>query len=179
MSKEYYRKNIEKVKQTVKEYRDKNKDTIAIKKREYEKNVRNEAWWKEKHTEKRKKQCKNWRNNNSEHVKNYNKKYKTDNLELCKKIASRRVTSKRTKTPKWLTKDHKEQIDKIYKEMRELNNNEGYRAFHVDHIIPLQGSNVSGLHVPWNLQILTSSENSSKNNSFDGTYENDSWRTNG
>lgn len=37
--------------------------------------------------------------------------------------------------------------------------------FHVDHIIPINGENVSGLHVPWNLQIVTAEYNLTKRNS--------------
>jgi 5-methylcytosine-specific restriction endonuclease McrA len=52
-----------------------------------------------------------------------------------------------------------DEILTIYIEAQELGPN-----YHVDHIIPINGKDVCGLHVPWNLQIITASENMKKSN---------------
>lgn len=80
--------------------------------------------------------------------------------------AKRYYTRKRNRCPKWLTKEQHEQIERFYWTARWLTDNSGVRHS-VDHIVPLFGKNVCGLHVPWNLQVLTASENSSKGNSHE------------
>lgn len=93
------------------------------------------------------------------------KKWAEDNPEKTKVAAyarcATRYASKRSRTPRWLTTDHRVQMRAIYLKCRTITKASGVKH-HVDHIVPLVGRTVSGLHVPWNLQILPATENMTK-----------------
>lgn len=69
------------------------------------------------------------------------------------------------RTPRWLSKEQRKQIEAYYIEAARLTVAFG-ELYTVDHIVPLRGASVSGLHVPWNLQVLRGKDNFSKSNSF-------------
>jgi len=60
----------------------------------------------------------------------------------------------------------REDILTIYQECAERSWTEG-KLYHVDHIIPLNGANVSGLHVPANLRIIPAEDNIDKGNDYE------------
>ena len=74
-----------------------------------------------------------------------------------------RIRAERYKrTPEWLTEKHIAEMKAIYREARARSISSGIKH-HVDHIFPLRGENSCGLHVPWNMQIITADENFRKN----------------
>ena len=91
--------------------------------------------------------------------------WKKANVAKLNAYAAHRHARLLQRTPKWLTKEQLLEIQQFYiwaKECRWLSE----EPLEVDHIVPLMGENVCGLHVPWNLQILPESVNISKSNKF-------------
>ena len=73
-------------------------------------------------------------------------------------------TQKRKKrTPAWLTADNHWMLEQAY-ELAALRTKMFGFPWHVDHVIPLNGKNVSGLHTPYNLQVIPGVENLRKGN---------------
>lgn len=66
-------------------------------------------------------------------------------------------------TPSWLTDEHRAQILELRAEAQRRQRETGVEH-HVDHIVPLRGKGVSGLHVPWNMQVMTADANRRKSN---------------
>ena len=93
----------------------------------------------------------------------YLRKYQKKNADKVRLWAMRYHTSKLQRTPVWLTEDDHWMIEQAYDIAVKRTKSTGV-MFHVDHIVPLQGASVSGLHVPWNLQVITEAENKRKGN---------------
>ena len=93
------------------------------------------------------------------------KKYRANNPDKFRSYYAKRRAAKLQRTPPWLTKEHLQQIESVYELAKRLTDETGV-MYHVDHIVPLRGEFVSGLHVPWNLRAIPATENRSKSNQF-------------
>lgn len=115
---------------------------------------RKSKWYEENKTEVQE-YNENYRKENSDKVKELSKNWKLNNREHATHMENLRRAKKLNATPLWADL---EKIKEIYLNCP--------KSMSVDHIIPLQGKLVCGLHVENNLQYLSRKENSSKNNNY-------------
>lgn len=94
------------------------------------------------------------------------KKYREQNRSAIVARATLRKKHIRQRVPKWVGPEEKWLMKEAY-ELAALRTRITGFSWHVDHIIPLQGKTVSGLHTPTNLQVIPGVENIRKRNSFD------------
>lgn len=97
---------------------------------------------------------------------NVNALYCKNNCSPSKR-ARKRIEKRKgsNRIPKWQCK---KQLEQFYKDCPQ--------GYVVDHIVPLNHKDISGLHVLTNLQYLTREDNGLKSNKWDGTRLNDTWR---
>lgn len=99
-----------------------------------------------------------WRERNIEYERQRKIEYKAANKARVRHHQATRRASIIKAKPPWLTKDQKRQIVEIYAEAVRLSEETGVQH-HVDHIVPLRGGTVCGLHVPWNLRAIPADVN--------------------
>lgn len=94
------------------------------------------------------------------------KNWKDKNLLWVRADTKSRRRKHRQATPVWLTRQQKSDMREMYKIAITLTKSTGTQ-YVVDHIIPLRSESVCGLHVPWNLRVITQEENLVKSNKLD------------
>jgi hypothetical protein len=106
----------------------------------------------------------NYQKNKTE-VKQRVAEWKKQNVAKVNANCMKRHAQKLNATPSWLTEDDHWLIEEAY-DLAKLRTKMFGFVWHVDHVIPLRGKTVCGLHVPINLQVIPATENCSKRNSF-------------
>ena len=167
----YRKKNAAKIKDYQAEYRRKHKEDASVYKAEwYQRNkekvlVSQKIYYTENVEEIGAKNA-IYRAENKTKIAKRDASYAKANPDKRAAIVARYKLRKSMRCPKWLTKEQHKEITAFYTQAAVTSSFTGVQH-HVDHIRPLQGDNISGLHVPWNLQVLSASDNCSKSNKFD------------
>jgi hypothetical protein len=169
-SREYYLKNKEQILAQRAAYYLKNSDTIKTQKKEYVAANKDLILTRAKvsyveNRDKRLAKKANYYINNKEAIASKGVVYRKYPENKAKKNAASkfRKLAKIQRTPTWLSETAKWMIDEIYI-LSALRTQLTGVEWHVDHIIPLHGKKVSGLHIPSNLQVITAKENQIKSN---------------
>lgn len=152
-NKKYYENNTERNRKYCHEYRLNNKDKLN----------KYYAEWKLENMDKRRESNKKWSKENIEKDRKTKSEYKKRNRDKNCFYVSKRRAKEIMATPKWLSNIHFIQISWFYSASKMMSETSGVKH-HVDHIHPLNGVGFSGLHVPWNLRVIKSTENESKGN---------------
>jgi len=151
--KNYRLNNVDRLSLHSKIWREENREMLSIKRKIYA------AFNKEKIVESRKA----FYARNRDRLIKAACDFKKENRGLYNFYGAKRKQRIKDATPKWLSQKQLEDIKDFYIAATVISTTCG-ESYQVDHIIPICGENVCGLHVPWNLQILTASENASKGN---------------
>lgn len=106
---------------------------------------------------------KEYRENNKQKEQEYRKQYKKENKDIINAGTAKYRASKRNRTPLWLTEEDYFLINEAYRLATLRTKTTGF-SWHVDHVVPLQGETVSGLHVPENLSVIPWIDNVTKRN---------------
>ena len=107
-----------------------------------------------------------WRAANREQINEHGRQYRRVRKEHYNFLCQKRKIDLLKRTPKWLTSDDLWMIEQAY-ELAGLRTKMLGVEYHVDHVIPLRGKYVSGLHVPLNLRVVPWFENQRKTNKFE------------
>ena len=99
-----------------------------------------------------------WVRKNPDRKRAMDKAFNEANPSLVRSYKAARRARVIQATPAWLTEEHWLQIRSVYAEAERLTQETGI-AHDVDHIVPLRGKTVCGLHVPWNLRTLPKTAN--------------------
>ena len=98
------------------------------------------------------------------HIKReYRNAWKQRNILQIRADTKARRRKHREATPPWLTRRQKSEIRRLYEIAITMTKTTG-EQYVVDHIVPLRSPVVCGLHVPWNLRVITQEENLKKSN---------------
>lgn len=159
-------------KQLKKNWQSKNKDRVDIsrdkwKEENYEQETNNVRKNYEENKEDRMRKSRIWQKANPDKVKNNRlNRYQEDPGKYIAKTIERKAVKLKATLP-----GYGEDIDKIYREASRLRKLDKIKR-EVHHVIPLQQYSeiVSGLHVPWNLEILTEEEHLKAHEELRGIY---------
>jgi hypothetical protein len=106
-----------------------------------------------------------WRKENRDKHNAINREWNKNNKPVKAALQGKRKAAQLQRTPKWITESDLRMIEAKYSLAAMLTRETGV-IHHVDHIIPLQGKKVSGLHVFFNLRVIPGTDNVKKSNSY-------------